>query len=304
MYPELWGRYGWHLLHTIAQHCNVKNCIEKNVDHFYNFFKSLKTMLPCFKCQEHYKSLMSHNSLRLRKYMKHNRKNIIEWVYDLHENVNRDLNKNKFPLKRVIKTYEKIDHDEIFKFIEISIYELPAKLCMTDIQNIQLFFTSLQNIFPCDGCRIRLKRIVKDHPLTDIYTKEDMIEWYKNIKEKWEDKHASPRNLLLIQFKNKQDQYIQPISIRNVEHVGKYYYTDNGKLYVELEGRGKKKTVRILPKVEFQKEHEISNISLKRKIDMEFLIGYQSIAKKYNNELKVSEHHKVMNDIKYYIVNV
>jgi hypothetical protein len=226
----------------------------------------------------------------------------MEWVYKLHENVNRDLNKDKFSYNKVEKIYNEVDHDQIFKFIEISIYELSNNLSLSEIQNVQLFIRSMENIFPCEGCRVRLKRLIKENPL-HFHTKEDIVEWYKKIKDKWEENHGSPRNLLLVEFANRREQYIQPISLRGIKKVGNYYYNPRGELYVELEGKnGKKREVQLMSGVEFQKRYEIRNISLKRKIDMEFLIGYQNIARKYNNELEISKHHKIENDIKYYVV--
>ena len=276
MYPEVWGNYGWHFLHTIAQHCNIKNCIVNNVDHFYNLIKSLRVLLPCFKCKEHYKTILSYRPLQ--KYKKPRRNDLIKSIYDIHEFVNRDLGKSSFQYQNVTKLYKNVDHDQIFKFIEICMNDLPETLSINDLEHIRIFFNSLKFIFPCEGCRIRLQRIINQNPLS-FTNKEEVLDWYFKIKEKWENKHISPRNYLLLKFKNNNTFYITHIPHYNIHKIQNLFY-NNGKLFanIQLSSKNLNKSnnmhVSLFPTITFQKNHEIEFAKMKNKLDIETFMKY------------------------------
>jgi hypothetical protein len=91
-------------------------------------------------------------------------------------------------------------------FLDSIMLSLPNKL-NNEQQNIyKNFFTSLQYILPCEGCRDHYAENLKQYPLTEqiLSNKENMIKWLLNI-------HNSVR---------KQNKTI-PISIKQ---FFEYYY--------------------------------------------------------------------------------
>jgi len=104
-------------------------------------------------------------------------------------------------------------------FLDSIVLSLPNKL-NNEQQNIyKNFFTSLQYVLPCQGCRNHYATNLKKFPLTDqiLSNKENMIKWLLNI-------HNS------IRIENKSI----PISIKN---FFEYYY----KQYDEKQNEKKKK---------------------------------------------------------------
>lgn len=239
----------------------------------------MRVMLPCFKCKEHYKTILSF--YKLQKYKKPQRKHLMKSIYDIHELVNRDLGKPAFSYKNINKLYEKVDHDKIFKFIEICVNDLPEVLSMNDLEHIRIFFYSLQHIFPCEGCRQRLKQMIRNRPM-NFTNKEDVMHWYFQIKDKWESNHISPRNYLLIQFKNSNHLYITQLPYYNIQKINHLFY-QNGKLFANI-ALGKKNsraaqnmTIPLFQSVNFEKNHEIKVAKLKNTIDLQTLIRWNEL---------------------------
>ena len=54
MEPEIWGPNAWLFLHTVTfNYPKNPTVIDRN--NYYDFFNSLQNVLPCPKCQEHFK---------------------------------------------------------------------------------------------------------------------------------------------------------------------------------------------------------------------------------------------------------
>jgi hypothetical protein len=68
-------------------------------------------------------------------------------------------------------------------FIDSIILSLPNKLSYEQKNIYKNFFTSLQYILPCEGCREHYKQNLIKYPLTDVILskKENMIKWILNV---------------------------------------------------------------------------------------------------------------------------
>jgi hypothetical protein len=90
MLTSVWGPSLWHSLHTISFNYPVKpsNLEKKN---YYDFFISLKNILPCRYCRENYVKNIKTIPLTM-KTMK-NRTLLSKWLYELHEEINKMLGK-------------------------------------------------------------------------------------------------------------------------------------------------------------------------------------------------------------------
>ena len=65
MDPKIWGPYFWFTLHTITLSYPDKPSYEKKRQ-YNDFFIGIQNVIPCPKCQEHYK-----NHLSLIPYQQH-----------------------------------------------------------------------------------------------------------------------------------------------------------------------------------------------------------------------------------------
>lgn len=68
-------------------------------------------------------------------------------------------------------------------FLDSIVLSLPNKLNYEQKNIYKNFFTSLQNILPCEACREHYKENFKKYPLTDeiLSKKENMIKWLLNV---------------------------------------------------------------------------------------------------------------------------
>jgi hypothetical protein len=100
-------------------------------------------------------------------------------------------------------------------FIDSIVLSLPDKLSYEQKTIYKNFFTSLQDILPCEGCRKHYKQNLIKYPLTDevLSKKGNMIKWVLNV-------HNNVR----------RDAKKIPISINQYfEYYNKQYDNDNNK---------------------------------------------------------------------------
>jgi hypothetical protein len=90
MITYIWGPALWHVLHTISFNYPV-NPTNKNILDYYKFLKNLKNILPCKYCRDNLKK--NFKILPLTKEVFENRYSFSKYIYDLHELINKMLNK-------------------------------------------------------------------------------------------------------------------------------------------------------------------------------------------------------------------
>ena len=90
MLTTVWGPSLWHTLHTISFNYPVKPSkqVKKN---YKNFIMNLKYVLPCGKCRKNLPKNLK--SVPLNAKALKNRDNFSKWMFDLHEQINKMLNK-------------------------------------------------------------------------------------------------------------------------------------------------------------------------------------------------------------------
>ena len=90
MATSLWGSDFWNIMHIISFNYPV-NPTDKDRIRYYKFFKYIQYVLPCKLCRDHLREHYKH-TLILEDVFK-NRNTLSEYVYKLHELVNKSLNK-------------------------------------------------------------------------------------------------------------------------------------------------------------------------------------------------------------------
>ena len=104
MLTTVWGPSLWHYLHIMSFNYPVEPC-EKDKKHYKEFMLNLKNVLPCKYCRinlkKNYKALpLTENDLKTRE-------NFAKYVYNLHELVNKMLNKtSNLSFEQVRERYE------------------------------------------------------------------------------------------------------------------------------------------------------------------------------------------------------
>lgn len=90
MLTSVWGPGMWHYLHTMSFNYPVKPT-KYDKKHYRNFVLQLQYVLPCGKCRENLKK--NFKEFPLTQANMKNRYTFSKYMYQLHENINRLLNK-------------------------------------------------------------------------------------------------------------------------------------------------------------------------------------------------------------------
>lgn len=99
-----WGPHYWYVIHITAF-----NYPERPTDFhkmsYKNFYDSIGNILPCKKCQQHYRTYLSKYPISP---FLDNRNKLVQWTIDLHNIVNKSLKKPLFTYQQVYNIYNNL----------------------------------------------------------------------------------------------------------------------------------------------------------------------------------------------------
>ena len=102
MEPTIWGPPAWKFLHTITfQYPEYPT--DKDKKEYFIFFNSLRNVLPCPNCREHYSNNFQKYPIRLES-----RNDLIEWLIDIHNEVNEMTQRRKYSYEEVYGIYNEM----------------------------------------------------------------------------------------------------------------------------------------------------------------------------------------------------
>lgn len=101
MDSTVWGPPAWTFLHSITMTFPERPC-ELEKQFYKNFFKNLGNVLPCSKCQEHYNKHLLN--MPLDEHI-NSRRELVEWLIELHNQVNISLGKRTYSYDEVMQIY-------------------------------------------------------------------------------------------------------------------------------------------------------------------------------------------------------
>lgn len=133
--PTVWGPEAWTFLHSITLKYPDNPTITDKIN-YKQFFESLQYILPCDSCCHHYKQ----NLLKypLTNYVMSNRRELIKWLIDIHNEVNTATNKPTLSYTQVLDIY-KNKYKKKNKFV---ITTLHLSILMTMIIIVVVFLMS------------------------------------------------------------------------------------------------------------------------------------------------------------------
>ena len=105
MEPEIWGPNAWLFLHTVTfNYPKNPTVIDRN--NYYDFFNSLQNVLPCPKCQEHFKLNLQKYPIQLQS-----RRHLVQWLINMHNAVNIKNGKKSWTYDEVYDKYSALYGD-------------------------------------------------------------------------------------------------------------------------------------------------------------------------------------------------
>lgn len=102
MNPKIWGPHAWIFLHTITLNY-PDNPTPQQKKEYKKFFESLGDVIPCDKCKYNYLKKIKINPVNVESRM-----NLVQWLLNIHNNVNKSNGKNELSMKEFIKKYKDI----------------------------------------------------------------------------------------------------------------------------------------------------------------------------------------------------
>ena len=101
MDPTVWGDKLWFFIHTIALNF-PDNPTYQEIKNYESFFDNLKYIIPCETCRMHYNQRQNINPVS--KYLIDSN-TLFKYTVDLHNEVNKSLNKRTYSYEEVSKIY-------------------------------------------------------------------------------------------------------------------------------------------------------------------------------------------------------
>jgi hypothetical protein len=161
-----WAPITWYIFHKLAFDYN-----ESNRDHYKRFFESMRTVIPCKTCRNHFiqNTSLEENTLDANL----EKEKIFSWTVRLHNMVNRMNKKKIFTDEEAKKLYEKpMAKGLLYMFInDYFMYNLNKGFDKD--QQLMVMMTSLCYLFPDPIKREKLVTFVEKLPPT----KEKIRPW-------------------------------------------------------------------------------------------------------------------------------
>ena len=99
--PEIWGPHGWKFMHYVSLGYPEYPTDQDKIE-YKSFYLSLGDILPCKKCGEGYKRNIIEFPIDSALESKDL---LIHWVIDIHNKVNKELNKPVLSYEEAIGLY-------------------------------------------------------------------------------------------------------------------------------------------------------------------------------------------------------
>jgi hypothetical protein len=100
--PTIWGPYLWKFMHYLTL-AYPDNPTDADKDNLYNFFDSIKEVIPCEKCRYNFQVHLETTPLSEEILM--DNVEVIKWLFNLHNKVNASLEKPILSYDDFIKDY-------------------------------------------------------------------------------------------------------------------------------------------------------------------------------------------------------
>ena len=139
MDPNIWGPPTWLFLHTVTFNYPT-NPTKEDKENYYKFFDSLKHTIPCPICKNHYIENINNNPIQLN-----NKDELIEWLFDIHNSVNKINNKKVYTHEELYDIYYEMfkskslkDKDKYKDYIKYGLLIIIIILLLFFIKKINL----------------------------------------------------------------------------------------------------------------------------------------------------------------------
>lgn len=180
---KIWGPKAWNLLHSFSFHPKTELTPDEKHD-YYILYKTFYYILPCRICKIHYKDLLEiFEPLQEKKIT---RKYIQQWVWKIHNIVNRRLGKKQISFQDAKKLQHKIHNHDIFFFMNHVFLNFDdQQCCATDFDHIYHFLFVFAKLYPDPIIQKKIYASVQSNEYSVISTPRQLKLWYKKNYQSW-----------------------------------------------------------------------------------------------------------------------
>mgnify|MGYP001169143812 CR=1 FL=1 len=173
MTPKEWGPIIWYLIHIITYGIPNDEYFKNYSNYYFQFFHSLKKIIPCPICRKHLGKMINNNDLLKCS----TKEEIIIWCIDIHNQVNKRLSKSQITKDEIDKLYSTVNLNKLIKSIDILTYNFQMRFPINCYKN---FFDSLRIVFPIESIRLLYQEGMKQNNIK-VRNHNDLIKWYMNL---------------------------------------------------------------------------------------------------------------------------
>jgi hypothetical protein len=98
--PDFWGPPAWKFIHIVALAYPV-NPSQQEKNNYKQFYTIIGDIIPCHFCRDHYKEHITKNPITDE--VLSNRKNLLHWTIDIHNEVNKITGKNVYDYETAVQ---------------------------------------------------------------------------------------------------------------------------------------------------------------------------------------------------------
>lgn len=106
--PKIWGQAYWDTIYYVVMSYPIDPTDDDKI-HVRDFFEKLQHILPCETCRYHYSKHLTATPLT-DEVMSSNQ-NLLKWIININNDVNRRTGKNEVTIDYIIKHYTYTPHD-------------------------------------------------------------------------------------------------------------------------------------------------------------------------------------------------
>lgn len=201
MDTRFWGPSGWQLLHLIAQEYPADNVDGMTKRRYELFFNSMKDVLPCKFCRESTSNFMAQEEFALHPAMK-SRKTLTQWLYSLHNRVNKKLRDQCAEDSRVICPPEDPTYEQVYNiyqellhvdpevppgmdFLYCIVFNYPKnkeEITSDKVQAYFEFFMNLYYVYPYKKLRKVIQNFIEHHIVYDaLQSRTTLMSWFHTM---------------------------------------------------------------------------------------------------------------------------
>lgn len=175
-----WAPLTWYMFHKLSyDYANDTKDIDEK-EHYIQFFKSMKTIIPCKTCRGHFIENTNIEENKIENNI--SKEKIFEWTVRLHNLVNTMHKKKNFTIEEAKKLYvAPLPNHKLYAFMNDYIMYNLNKGIEKDNELINML-THLCYIYPNETKRTKLIKFVEKIPLKKDKLRSWLSMFYLIIK--------------------------------------------------------------------------------------------------------------------------